>query len=89
MLGAAAHARPQAVVPLFADQWENGVAVTDSGCGTVVEPGRRSVEDFDRALRVLLADPAHAAAVARVAREIEAMPSVDDAVTEIEALVAG
>jgi UDP:flavonoid glycosyltransferase YjiC (YdhE family) len=86
VLGAAAHGRPQVVVPLFADQWENGVAVTDAGCGTVLEPGRRTVEDFDLALRALLADPSHAAAVARVAQEIEAMPGADEVATEIEAL---
>jgi UDP:flavonoid glycosyltransferase YjiC (YdhE family) len=86
VLGAAAHGRPQVVVPLFADQWENGVAVTDAGCGSVLEPGRRSVGDFDLALRRLLGDRSHAAAAARVAQEIEAMPSVDDVATEIEAL---
>ena len=38
VLGAASHGRPQLVVPLFADQWENGVAVDDAGCGIVLGP---------------------------------------------------
>jgi UDP:flavonoid glycosyltransferase YjiC (YdhE family) len=31
VLGTAAHGRPQLVVPLFADQWENGVAIDEAG----------------------------------------------------------
>jgi len=86
VLGAAAHGQPQVVVPLFADQWENGVAVTDSGCGIVLEPGQRSVDDFDQTLRALLTGPSHRDAAARIAQEIEAMPSVGDLALEIEAL---
>ena len=54
VLGAASHGRPQLVVPLFADQWENGVAVRDAGCGIVLGPDRRGVEDLERSLRTLL-----------------------------------
>jgi len=86
VLGAAAHGQPQVVVPLFADQWENGVAVTAAGCGIVLEPGQRNVDDFDRALRALLAGPSHRDAATRVAEEIEAMAPVDELALEIEAL---
>lgn len=86
VLGAAAHGQPQVVVPLFADQWENGLAVTEAGCGIVLEPGRCSVDDVDQTLRALLAGSSHRGAAARVAQEIEAMPSADDLAVEIETL---
>ena len=86
VLGAAAHGRPQAAVPLFADQWENGVAIAEAGCGLLLEPGRRSVDDLEEALRALLAGSELGAAAERVEQEIAAMPTVDDIVPEIEAL---
>ena len=43
VLGTASHGRPQLVVPLFADQWENGIAVNDAGCGIVLGPTERSI----------------------------------------------
>jgi UDP:flavonoid glycosyltransferase YjiC (YdhE family) len=86
VLGAAAHGRPQLVVPLFADQWENGVAVVDAGCGIVLEPDRRSVEDFDQTLRALFAGSPHRHGATRVRHEIAAMPTTDDLIHEIEAL---
>ena len=87
VLGAASHGRPQVVVPLFADQWENGVAVDDAGCGIVLGPDRRGVDDVDRALRTVLAGPTHQDAATRVAHEIAVMPSAADLAAEIEALV--
>lgn len=86
VLGAAAHGRPQLVVPLFADQWENSVAVDDAGCGIVLGPGERGVEDLGHALRRLLAGSSHQLAAARVADEIAAMPTATDLAPEIEAL---
>ena len=86
VLGAASNGRPQVVVPLFADQWENGVAVDESGCGIVVAPDRRSVEDLDRTLRTILASPTHRDAARRVADEIAAMPPAAAVALEIEAL---
>ena len=86
VLGAAAHARPQVVVPLFADQWENGVAVTDAGCGLVIQPDSRSADDFDQALRSVLTNQSLRDAAVLVEQEIEAMPTASDLVVEIEAL---
>lgn len=59
VLGAAAHGRPQLVVPLFADQWENGTAVKDAGCGVVLGPDGRGIEDVERALQTLLTGSVH------------------------------
>jgi len=89
VLGAAAHGRPQLVVPLFADQWENGVAVGDAGCGIVVAPDRRAAEDLDGAVRALLTSSSHRDAATRVADEIAAMPSASERAAEVEALADG
>jgi UDP:flavonoid glycosyltransferase YjiC (YdhE family) len=88
VLGAAAHGRPQLVVPLFADQWENGVAVDTAGCGIVVGPDRRSVEVLDRLLRTVLASASHWDAATRVANEIAAMPTATAVALHVEALAA-
>ena len=88
VLGAAAHGRPQLVIPLFADQWENGVAVDDAGCGIVVGPHRRSVEDLDRSLRTVLASASHRDAATRVADEIAAMPAATAVALDVETLAA-
>jgi UDP:flavonoid glycosyltransferase YjiC (YdhE family) len=88
VLGAAAHGRPQLVIPLFADQWENGVAVDDAGCGIVAGPERRAADDLERSLRTLLAGGAHHDAATRVAGEIASMPTAADVAVEIEALVS-
>ena len=89
MLGTASYGRPQLVVPLFADQWENGVAVADAGCGIVLGPTERGEDDLDQALRTLLTGSSHRDAATRVAGEIAAMPSATDLALEIEALAAG
>lgn len=86
VLGTASYGRPQLVVPLFADQWENGVALHDAGCGIVLGPGRRGVEDLERSLRTVLAGSSHRAAASRVADEITAMPTATDLAPDIEAL---
>ena len=54
VLGAASHGVPQLVVPLFADQWQNAVAVRDAGCGVFAGPDSRSADDIDASLRTLL-----------------------------------
>ncbi|MDP2291035.1 MAG: glycosyltransferase [Actinomycetota bacterium] len=87
VLGAASHGVPQLVVPLFADQWQNAVAVRDAGCGVLAGPDARSAGDIDASLRSLLGGAAHRDAAAVVANEIAAMPTATDLVDEIESLV--
>ena len=86
VLGAAAHARPQVVVPLFADQWENGVAVAGAGCGVVMEPDSRARRGFRTGApcgaRGSVAPRRRGACRTR----IEAMPAASDLAVEIEAL---
>jgi calicheamicin 3'-O-methyl-rhamnosyltransferase len=86
VLGAASHGLPQFVVPLFADQWQNAVAVRDAGCGVFAGPDSRGVDDIDASLRELLRDAAHRDAARLVADEIAAMPTAMDLVDEIEAI---
>ena len=86
VLGAAAHGLPQFVVPLFADQWQNAVAVRDAGCGVFADPDNRSLDDIDAALRTLLGGAAHRDAATLVAAEIAAMPTATDLIDEIEAI---
>ena len=88
VLGAASHGRPQLVVPLFADQWENGVAVDDAGCGIVLGPADAASRTSTQALRTVLAGSSHRDAATRVADEIAAMPTATDLAPEIEALAA-
>jgi len=88
VLGAASHGRPQLVVPLFADQWENGIAVHDAGCGMVLGPTGRGVEPLQQALGTLLTGSSHRDAAIRVAGEIAAMPPATDVAREIEDLAA-
>jgi calicheamicin 3'-O-methyl-rhamnosyltransferase len=86
VLGAASHGLPQFVVPLFADQWQNAVAVADAGCGVFAGPDDRTVDDIDAALRTLLNGTAHQDAAKLVAAEIASMPVAADLIDEIEAL---
>ena len=88
VLGTASHGRPQLVVPLFADQWENGIAVNDAGCGIVLGPTERGMEALEQALVTLLAGSSHRDAAIRVAGEVAAMPTANDLAHEIEVLAA-
>ncbi len=88
VLGAAAAGVTQLVVPLFADQWQNAVAVRDAGCGVLAGPDARGADDIDASLRALLGGAGHRDAAAVVAAEIAAMPTAADLVDEIESLVA-
>ncbi len=79
MLGAAAHGRPQLVLPLGADQYYNGQTVTAAGVGLMLEPavvraGPAGVDEVARAVDRLLVGPSYRTAAAAVRREIAAMP---------------
>ncbi len=73
-------------MPLFADQWQNAVAVRDAGCGVLAGPDNRSADDIDAALRTLLGGAAHRDAATLVADEIASMPTATDLIDEIETL---
>ena len=98
VFGALAAGVPVVVVPIFADQFENGRRVAECGAGLVVEPergradgSRRVVGDDDapriaRAIKAVLADASYRRNARRVAIEMAAAPTVDDV---LEGLLAG
>ena len=86
MLAAAGRGLPQLVLPLAADQWQNGDAVAASGAGIVVEADRRSSNELDDHLHHLLDEDQYREAAIHVASEIAAMPGAADYVSVLEAL---
>jgi UDP:flavonoid glycosyltransferase YjiC (YdhE family) len=98
VLGAMAAGVPVVVVPIFADQFENGRRVAECGAGLLVEPERgradgphRVLGDEDapriaRAITAALADASYRRNARRVAIEMAAAPAVDDV---LEGLLAG
>ena len=88
MLGAAAHGRPQLVLPLGADQFYNGEAVTSAGVGRMLEPARVSAGDVAGAVERLLGEPSFRAAAGVLRREIAVMPHPRDVLPEIMDVVS-
>jgi UDP:flavonoid glycosyltransferase YjiC (YdhE family) len=91
-LGALAAGVPLVIAPLFADQPENARRVADIGAGVQVVPRDQNAPtsavdpaDLRRAITDVLSDPAPAAVARRLAREIDALPPVDEAVAVITA----
>jgi len=70
--------------PLAADQPETARKVTAIGAGiTLLDPDAPSLR---AAVARALVDPKMHVAAARIAREIAAMPSMDDAILELQRL---
>jgi Glycosyltransferase family 28 C-terminal domain len=98
VFGAMAAGVPVVVVPIFADQFENGRRVADHGAGLAIEPergrgdGSRRVlgpEDAPRiagAIRAVLGARSYRRSARRIASEMAAAPAVDDV---LEALLVG
>jgi N-glycosyltransferase len=77
------------VTPLFADQPVNAGRLTDLGAGIVVEPGPTVGVELRAALRRVLHEPQFRAAARRVADETRTLPLVDEAVDDLQAMIAG
>jgi UDP:flavonoid glycosyltransferase YjiC (YdhE family) len=75
---------PMAVLPLFADQPFNARRVTELGAGVTLDRASRAGD----AVRWLLADPSYRDAAERVAAATRRLPTVDQAVKAVRALVA-
>jgi UDP:flavonoid glycosyltransferase YjiC (YdhE family) len=98
VFGALAAGVPVVVVPIFADQFENGRRVAECGAGLMIEPqrghadGRRRVlgeEDapsIAHAIEAVLGATSYRRNARRIAIEMGAAPTVDDV---LEALLAG
>jgi UDP:flavonoid glycosyltransferase YjiC (YdhE family) len=84
VLAGLAHGIPMVVTPISADQPANARLVEDAGAGiTLVQPDKTSLR---AAIERALAAPEMRAAAARVAQDMSSMPSIDDAIREIERL---
>jgi UDP:flavonoid glycosyltransferase YjiC (YdhE family) len=70
---------PMAVVPLFADQSWNAESIAAIEAGIVLEGGPQAIAGLGDAVAKLLLDPAYLANAERVADEMRALPSVDEA----------
>jgi UDP:flavonoid glycosyltransferase YjiC (YdhE family) len=79
---------PMAVLPIFADQPWNAERVDALGAGIALMGGPEAVGGLRDAVATLIADPAYREAAARVAEEIRALPSVDEAPRVLRALLA-
>jgi UDP:flavonoid glycosyltransferase YjiC (YdhE family) len=87
VLATLAHGLPQVCVPQGADQFRNGNGVERAGAGISLPPAVLTPESVAEAVRALLDDPSYRAGAERVCEEIAAMPSPDEVVTVLEALV--
>ncbi len=95
VFGALAAGVPLVVVPVFADQFDNGRRVSRTGVGLTCEtgPGRHDSprpligdDDVDRiaqAVRTVLAEPDFRRRAERTAGEMAAAPSVDEILTAL------
>ncbi|MCX7304303.1 MAG: glycosyltransferase [Hyphomicrobiales bacterium] len=84
VLAGLAHGIPMVVTPISADQPSNARLVEEAGAGsTLIQPAATSLR---AAIERALYDPEMRSAAARVAHEMSVMPSIDDAVREIERL---
>jgi UDP:flavonoid glycosyltransferase YjiC (YdhE family) len=98
-LGALAHGRPLALIPLFGgDQWHNARRVAETGAAIALEdPGGRAfleppapetIAAVAPAVRRLLDGPGYDRAAARIAADIGDLPPVDEAPAVLRALTS-
>jgi UDP:flavonoid glycosyltransferase YjiC (YdhE family) len=91
VLGCLAAGAPQVVLPLFADQPMNAARVHALGAGIALhggripDPGRAlaSVPDIALAVVRVLGEPSYTGAAENVAAEIQALPTVDEAIATL------
>ena len=85
--GALASGVPVVVIPVFADQFENGRRITAAGAGLVVEPaggsrtrvvGERDLPSIREAIETVLAAPAYKARAQAIAANLAATPPAEN-----------
>lgn len=86
-LGALAHGLPLLVVPQGADQYANADAVVAAGAGRRLGRDETTIAAIRDSVRTLLDDPSYRRAAGRAQAEIGAMPTAEQAITGIEALL--
>ena len=89
VLGALAHGVPLLVVPQGADQWTNAEEVVAAGAGCRLLRDELSTDSVRDCVTTLLNEPSYLRSASRIEQELNAMPSPDDAVVVLEALLSG
>ncbi len=79
---------PMVVLPVQGDQPRNGRRCVDLGVGRVVGPDERTPEAIRAAISAILADPQYKANAMRMQQEIQALPSLNHAVSLLEQLAS-
>lgn len=87
MLGALAFGVPLLLLPQGADQLFNASRCCAAGAALMLRPEEVSQEAIAAAVQRLMSEPSFAASAEKVAGEIAAMPTAEDALTTIERLV--
>jgi UDP:flavonoid glycosyltransferase YjiC (YdhE family) len=88
MLGALAHGLPVLVLPQGADQWNNAERVTTAGAGRRLLRHDVTSDTIRDGITAMLREPSYRRAATRVQDQIRAMPSVREAISRIERLIA-
>ncbi|GAA4535176.1 glycosyltransferase [Amycolatopsis samaneae] len=88
VLGALTHGLPQVVIPMGADQPDNGDRVTALGLGHVFDPVTVTPADIHDAVTSVLEDDRYRRNTARLAAELATQPPVSDTVSWLEGLLA-
>lgn len=93
--GSLAAGVPLVVVPLFADQFENGRRIAERGAGVIVESepatsvgDRRPIEEDDASgitegITTVLGEPSYRRAAGEIAAEMDACPGVEEVLTSL------
>ena len=86
MLAALAHGIPQVMVPITADQPENGERCEAAGAARVVSPSASSSATIREAALAVLAIPSYRQNAERIRDEMARLPSLDALVPLLEGL---
>jgi UDP:flavonoid glycosyltransferase YjiC (YdhE family) len=86
-LGALAHGLPLLVLPQGADQYANAEAVVAAGAGRSLGRDQTTIAAIRDSVRALLRDPGYRRAARRLQTEIFAMPTAEQTIAKIDALV--
>ncbi|HEX8001205.1 MAG TPA: glycosyltransferase [Mycobacteriales bacterium] len=88
LFGALAHGLPSVLLPQAADQFTNAAQASAYGAAVAFGPGAPAAREVEAAVRRVLEEESFAAAAARVAEAIAAMPGPAEAAAAVAALQA-
>jgi UDP:flavonoid glycosyltransferase YjiC (YdhE family) len=88
VMSALNHGLPLVIAPVFSDQPDNARRCEQLGVAKVIAPGDRTPEAFRDAVRAVLRDPSLRRNAEGLREEIQALPSLEQAVALLERLAA-